>query len=61
MLPQFEGLDEWIPRPYREALIAAVDSGAITVERSVISDGIVASDQAREHLAHRWQPTGRLR
>jgi hypothetical protein len=33
MLPEFEGLDDWITRPGREALCAAVSDGAIRIER----------------------------
>jgi hypothetical protein len=57
MLPQFEGLDEWIPLAYREGLFDAVGSGAITLERCVLTEGTVASAQAREHVADRWLAT----
>ena len=33
MLPEFEGLDDWAPRPYREVLCAAVSSKVIGLER----------------------------
>ncbi len=33
MLTQFEGIDRWVPRPYREVLIAAVHGGAVSLER----------------------------
>ncbi len=54
MLPQFEGPDQWIPRPIRHALSETVTSGAITIERLVLADGDVRSSRAREHLAGRW-------
>jgi hypothetical protein len=56
MLPQFEGIDQWIPRLIREALSEAVSSGAIAIERRVLADGSVTSLHAREHLACRWIP-----
>jgi hypothetical protein len=60
MLPQFEGLDVWIPRPYREALRDAINSGAITLERVLLADGDVTSPIARRHLRHRWTPSSPL-
>lgn len=60
MLPQFEGLDQWIPRPYREALCDAVSIGAIALERVELTDGQVATGLAREHLAGRWAPSSPL-
>jgi hypothetical protein len=60
MLPEFEGLDNWVPLPFREALVHAVSSGAITLERLVLSDGVVASTQAQEHLSDRWRPASPL-
>lgn len=50
MLPQFEGIDQWMPRLMREALSAAVSSGAIAVERRIRADGPVTSPHACEHL-----------
>jgi len=61
MLPQFEGLDQWIPRPIREALSAAVNDELITLERVVLADDEVTSPYAREHLADRWSPSSPLR
>jgi hypothetical protein len=60
MLPQFEELDDWMPLAYREALSDAVGSGAVTIERCVLTEGTVASAQAREHLADRWPATSPL-
>jgi hypothetical protein len=60
MLPQLEGLDQWIPRPYREALHGAMDKGAITIERLVLPDATPASTDALDHLEFRWQPTSPL-
>jgi hypothetical protein len=60
MLSEFEGLDDWMPRPYREALCAAVSSKAIGLERVLLPDGPVASKIAAEHLAYRWKPSSPL-
>jgi hypothetical protein len=60
MLPQFEGIDEWIPRPYREALSTAVSSKAILIERKVLSDTSTISSAAAEHIAERWNPASPL-
>jgi hypothetical protein len=60
MLPQFEGLDQQIPRPIRKALSEAVTSGAITIEHLVLPAGEVGSSLAREHLADRWTASSPL-
>ena len=60
MLSEFEGMDHWIPLSFRETLIGAVGSGAITLERLVLSDGAVRSEDAQEHISHRWRPTSPL-
>jgi hypothetical protein len=61
MLPEFEGIDDWIPRPYREALCAAVSDEAIRLERVLLPDGHVTSSAASRHIAHRWKPGSPLR
>ncbi len=53
MLPQFQGLDRWLHRPYRETLSAAVDAGAITLERLVLPDQEIDHPLANEYLRHR--------
>jgi len=60
MLPQFDGLDRWIPRPVREAISAAVTGGAITVQHLVLPDSEVTNPRALEHLASRWTPSSPL-
>jgi hypothetical protein len=60
MLPEFEGIDDWIPRPYREALSQAVSSGAIQIERVSLPDGRVTSPLAAKHLGRRWKPASPL-
>ena len=56
MLPQFEGLDRWLPRPYRETLSEAIGSGVITLERLVLPDVEVDHPLVLEHLRDRWKP-----
>ena len=60
MLPQFEGLDRWIPLAYREAMSGAVSNGAVTIERCVLPDGAISSATALDHVSCRWQPTSPL-
>jgi hypothetical protein len=60
MLPQFEGLDRWIPLALREAMSDAVSNGAITIERCALQDGTVTSTTALEHLTYRWRPMSPL-
>ena len=60
MLPEFEGIDDWIPRPHRESLRAAVSSGAIRIERLVLPDSPVASPVAARHIQRRWKPDSPL-
>jgi hypothetical protein len=60
MLPQFEKLDAWIPRPIREALSTALLGGALTIEHRVLQEGTVTSTRAREHLADLWLPSSPL-
>jgi len=60
MLPQFDGIDQWIPRAIREALSGAVSSGAIAIDRRTLTDGLASSPHAREHLEHRWNPSSPL-
>jgi hypothetical protein len=60
MLPAFDGLDRWIPRPYRERLALAIDAGAITLDRLQLPDGAVTDPVAQDHIARRWAPTSPL-
>jgi hypothetical protein len=62
MLPEFDGIDDWIPRPGREVLCKAVEEGAILLERILLNaDAQIASEVAVGHLRHRWKPTSPLR
>lgn len=60
MLPQFDGLDRWIPRPHRERLTEAITAGAITLHRLELPDVPVADPAAQDHLHRRWAPTSPL-
>lgn len=61
MIPEFEGLDDWIPRPDREVLCRAVNEGAITLERIRLQDGTqVASKESVEHARRRWASSSPL-
>lgn len=60
MLPPFEGIDEWVPRPYREALSSATDDGRIRIERILLPGVPAASIVAVEHISSRWSQTSPL-
>jgi hypothetical protein len=60
MLPQFDGLDRWIPRAYRERLVNAIDAGAISMQRLELPDAPLEDPIAQEHLEQRWRPTSPL-
>lgn len=61
MLPQFEGLDQWIPLYRRELQCAAVAANALTIERLSLSDGEISSTTARTHVQQRWRAHSPLR
>lgn len=60
MLPEFEGMERWLPRSYREQIIEAIENGAIRIERLVLDDLEIDDPLALEHLQARWQPTSPL-
>jgi hypothetical protein len=61
MLPEFDGIDDWIPRPAREVLCKAVEEGAIRLERIALDgDAQIASKAVTDHLRYRWKPTSPL-
>jgi predicted nucleotidyltransferase len=60
MLPELEGLDDWISRPNREVLCAAVSDKAIKLERVLLLDSPVTNQAAAKHLAYRWKPSSPL-
>lgn len=63
MLPQFEGLDRWLPRFHREHFVEAIDSGAIVVERLTLAEPEFRHLQhpvVEEHLWGRWSESSPL-
>ena len=54
MLPEFAGLDRWISRTYREPLIAALDAGAIGLQRVQLPDVDFDDPVGERHLGRRW-------
>nr|WP_296067974.1 hypothetical protein [uncultured Actinoplanes sp.] len=60
MLPEFLGMERWLPRLYRELLIGAVDAGAIRLERLTLADREVKDPTALAHLNGRWPSTSPL-
>jgi hypothetical protein len=60
MLSEFEGIEHWIPLAFREAMVNAIGSGAITLERLVLTEGAVRNTDAQEHISYRWQATSPL-
>jgi hypothetical protein len=60
MLPEFDGIERWLPRSYREQIIDAIEKGAIRVERLVLDDREMDDPLALTHLQERWQPTSPL-
>jgi hypothetical protein len=60
MIPQFEGLDRWIPRPYRETLVQAIDSGCISIERLSLQYGEVDASDIVDTFYDRWKDTSPL-
>jgi hypothetical protein len=60
MLPEFEGMDHWLPRPDREQIFEAVEKGALHVERLVLKDVRIDHPLALDHLETRWAPSSPL-
>lgn len=53
MLPQLDGLDHWIPRPFREMLCEAVDANSISIERLELAGSSVKRPWVEDHLSRR--------
>jgi hypothetical protein len=60
MIPEFEGLDHWLPLWLREELIDLVESGAVKLDRLRIDDAEATAPEAAAHIADRWVPTSPL-
>jgi hypothetical protein len=61
MLPQFEGMEEWLSRSTREYLVEAIGKGALRVERLVLKDEDLDDRLVAEHVNERWSPNSPLR
>ncbi|MEV4216804.1 nucleotidyltransferase domain-containing protein [Nonomuraea sp. NPDC049725] len=62
MLPEFEGLDDHIPLYQRERLLAAVNAGAISIERITLNDaGPDLDPHVERHIRFRWKDGSPLR
>lgn len=61
MMPEFEGIDEWIPRPYREVLVEAVSSGSLRIERLQVRDRLIEDPSLLEYPLSRWNESSPLR
>ncbi len=60
MLPQFEGLERWMPRTHRHHLHDAVQAGAIALYRVTLQDAEVRDRETRRALRRRWAETSPL-
>jgi len=60
MLAEFEGIDQWIPRPYREVLCEAAADKSVQIERILLPDALVTGGLAAEHLDRRWKQSSPL-
>lgn len=61
MLPAFEGVDNFVPRPLRAALVRLAETQAANVEQVVLCDAEVRDPVARCHINERWTATSPLR
>ena len=61
MLPAFEGIDRWVPRPVREMLVAWIAAGAVQVERIVLPDATVVGTKANSTMRRRWADSSPIR
>jgi hypothetical protein len=60
MLPVFEGIDRWVPRWAREAASAAVDAGAVRIERVEMSGAVIKDEGIADDFRSRWNPNSPL-
>jgi hypothetical protein len=61
MLPCFEGLDEWVPRPLREELAVLVEDDVVAIEQVLLADGTVENQPISDLIDSRWTETSPLR
>ena len=60
MLPAFEGIDRWVPRPVRELITPWVEAGAVTVAQVELPDAATTDAIAAHKVATRWNKTSPL-
>ncbi|RMI44063.1 hypothetical protein EBO15_14175 [Actinomadura harenae] len=60
MLPEFEGLDRWLPLGLREHLVAAVEAESVKIERVLLEDARVSSPYVARLIGRRWKPESPL-
>ncbi|MEU4582931.1 nucleotidyltransferase domain-containing protein [Kitasatospora aureofaciens] len=61
MLPAFEGLERWLPRPARIDLFGLHAAGAIEITALTLDDALPASRAAVRWLEQRWSDDSPLR
>lgn len=61
MLPCFDGLDKWVPRPVREEIAGLVEEEVISVEQLTLEDGLVRDTSIGGIIDSRWIETSPLR
>jgi hypothetical protein len=61
MLPEFEGLERWIPRTQRHQLHEAARTGALRIERITVPDGEAGDEHMRWRIERSWSETSPLR
>jgi predicted nucleotidyltransferase len=60
MMPEFEGIDRWIPRGPRVSLLAAASEGVLRVERLELPDAEISDPLVRRRVLRRWQASSPL-
>lgn len=61
MIPEFEGLDRWLPLYTRERLVAMIDAGAIRVERLTLDDAAITTPLMEDiRRRRRWDRSSPL-
>jgi hypothetical protein len=61
MLPCFDGLDSWVPRPVREEIAGLVEDEVVVVEQLTLDDGVVVDPEISHLIDSRWIETSPLR
>ena len=61
MLPAFENLDRWVPKPVRYLLSDWVAAGAVHIQQIQLPDSEIVDSFVREIVDERWGATSPLR